>query len=102
MNMRRKRHRRRFSLLPLTFFAVASVLIFQGVWARRGLRDLLLLRRECARLERERATLIAENARLRREIEKLSSDELYLRRLVHRELGFVANDEILLRFDSRK
>jgi cell division protein FtsB len=64
----------------------------------RGLSDLTVLRRDQAELEKTRDRLQIENAERRQTIQRLQSDDAYLQRLIHQELGYVRPDELIYRF----
>ncbi len=86
--------------LSLILAAVVVTLGLNCVLGRRGLRDLLILRDHRARLERTRQELRADKASLETEAQNLRSNDLYLRRLIRRELGFARQNELIYRFKS--
>jgi cell division protein FtsB len=63
-----------------------------------GLWDLTVLRRDRAQLEEACDRLQIENAQRKETITRLSSDDAYLQRLIHQELGYVHPDELIYRF----
>jgi cell division protein FtsB len=63
-----------------------------------GLWDLTVLRRDRAQLEEARDRLQIENAERKKTITRLGSDDAYLQRLIHQELGYVHPDELIYRF----
>jgi cell division protein FtsB len=65
-----------------------------GVW------DLMVLRRDRVQLKQVCDRLQIENAQRRETITRLSSDDAYLQRLIHRELGYVRPDELIYRFPA--
>jgi len=65
-----------------------------------GLWDLTVLRRDRAQLEETRDHLQIENAQRKETITRLHSDDAYLQRLIHQELGYVRPDELIYRFPN--
>ena len=63
-----------------------------------GLPDLTALKRDRIELEQARDRLQNENAQRRENIGRLRSDDAYLQRLIHQELGYVRPDELIYRF----
>src|SRR5271154_3426029 len=87
--------------LNLILVTVLVMLLLDALINPLGLRDLTVLRRDRRQLEGARDHLIAENARRDTTIARLRSDEIYLQRLIHQELGFVREDELIYRFSDR-
>jgi len=78
--------------LILILFAVS---LFAGPL---GPRDLLSLRRHRKALETQREELLARNAALRTDVQKLTSDNRYLERLIRRELGYSRPNELIYKY----
>jgi cell division protein FtsB len=78
--------------LILFLFAVS---LFAGPL---GPRDLLSLRRHRKALEAHREELLARNAALRTDVQKLTSDNRYLERLIRRELGYSRPNELVYKY----
>jgi cell division protein FtsB len=84
--------------LNLILLAVFGLLVTDAAINPLGMRDLAFLRRDRIQLEAMRSRLVAENADLNDTIGRLRGDDTYLRRLIHRELGYVNSDELIYRF----
>lgn len=76
-------------------FILFAVSLFAGPL---GPRDLLALRRHQKVLEAEREDLLARNAALRTNVQKLTSDNHYLERLIRRELGYTRPNELVYKY----
>jgi cell division protein FtsB len=63
-----------------------------------GPRDLLSLRRHRRALEAHREELLTRNAALRTDVQKLTSDNRYLERLIRRELGYSRPNELVYKY----
>jgi cell division protein FtsB len=77
---------------------VLGGLILDGLLGSSGPRDLLILRHHSSVLTRRRDTLALDNAAFRDQIARLRSDDIYLQRLIRRELGYVGPGELVYRF----
>ncbi len=91
----------RIRLIPLLLLAASGGLVFEAIWSRRGLRDLLVLRQQELQLRQTCDQLERENSVLNVEVEKLRSDDVYLQSLIHKELGYVKPNELVYRFSPR-
>ena len=80
--------------LILMLFAVS---LFAGP---SGPRDLLALRRHQRVLDAKREDLLARNAALRTNVQKLTSDNHYLERLIRRELGYTRPNELVYKYSD--
>ena len=78
--------------LILILFAVS---LFAGPL---GPRDLLALRGHQKVLEAKREDLLARNTALRTSVQRLTSDNHYLERLVRRELGYTRPNELVYKY----
>ena len=87
--------------LNLVLVIVLVTLLLDAVISPMGLRDLAVLRHDRRQLELARDRLIAENARREATIARLHSDDTYIQRLIHQELGYVRADEMIYRFPDR-
>jgi len=65
-----------------------------------GPRDLLVLRRSRKTLECKREDLLARNASLRTSVQRLTSDDPYLERMIRRELGYARPNEFVYKFTN--
>ncbi len=86
--------------LNLILGTVVAATLLNGIFASRGLRDLMILREHRSILERQREQLEADNQTLRTNVQKLKSDDSYVERLVRSELGYVRPGEIVFRFSG--
>jgi cell division protein FtsB len=84
--------------LNLILLMVLGVIGLDCLIKPAGLWDLTVLRRDRAQLEETRDRLQIENAKRKETISQLSSDDVYLQRLIHQELGYVHPDELIYRF----
>ena|ERR1700677_560374 len=84
--------------LNLILLIVLTLLGIDCLTNPSGLRDLGILRRDRAQIEVTRDRLQIENAARRETVGRLHSDDAYLQRLIHQELGFVRPDELIYRF----
>ena len=78
--------------LILILFAVS---LFAGPL---GPRDLMALRGHRKALEAQREALLARNAMLRTNVQRLTSDDRYLERLIRHELGYARPDELIYKY----
>ena len=78
--------------LILILFAVS---LFAGPL---GPKDLMALRRDRKVLEARREDLLQRNAALRTDVQKLTSDDHYLERLIRQELGYTRPNEIVYKY----
>ena len=78
--------------LILILFAVS---LFAGPL---GPRDLLALRRHQKVLDAKREELLTRNAALRTSVQRLTSDNHYLERLIRRELGYTRPNELVYKY----
>jgi cell division protein FtsB len=84
--------------LNLILGAVLALLVVSCIAAPLGPRDLVLLRDHRTQLAAARDRLIADNAELAARTQRLQSDDVYLQRLIRRELGYARADELVYRF----
>ncbi len=84
--------------LNLILLIVLTLLGIDCLMNQAGLRDLGILRRDRVQIEASRDRLQIENAARRETVARLHSDDAYLQRLIHQELGFVRPDELIYRF----
>lgn len=78
-----------------------SVFFWLGIFGHQGLYELEHLRQTRATLLLEEKGLLDEKAQLEKEL-KLLEDPLYMKHLIHQELGYTEKDEILVQFPSLK
>jgi cell division protein FtsB len=84
--------------LNLILLIVLILIGLDCLFKPAGLWDLRILRRDRVELEETRDRLQIENAKRRETIKRLHSDDAYLQRLIHQELGYVRPDELIYRF----
>ena len=84
--------------LNLILLIVLGVIGLDCLIKPSGLWDLTVLRRDRVQLEETRDRLQIENDRRKETITRLGSDDAYLQRLIHQELGYVRRDELIYRF----
>lgn len=87
--------------LTLTLAAFAALLALDFAFAPLGLRDLLALRAERARLEAAHSRLLESNTALKIKVRRLRSDNHYIERLIREQLGYARPGEIVYRFAPR-
>jgi cell division protein FtsB len=92
--------RLRRAWLTLILGAAMIVLVLNCVLAPRGVRDLTVLRAHRMQLEAQLRHLTAENTELGTHVQKLQSDDDYLKRLIRGEFGFARPDELIYRFSG--
>jgi cell division protein FtsB len=63
-----------------------------------GPRDLIALRCHQKVLDAKREDLLARNAALRTSVQKLTSDNHYLERMIRRELGYTRSNELVYKY----
>ncbi len=82
--------------------AVLSILVFlifygeNGYWDQRALR----FRNEAIMLENQK--IDAENREIERKIHRLKTDLGYIEHIARHDLGMLAEDELILRFQGQK
>jgi cell division protein FtsB len=86
--------------LSLILGAAAILLVLNCLVAPRGVRDLMVLRAHRMQLEVQLRHLMSENAELGTRVQKLKSDDVYLKRLVRNEFGFARPDELIYLFSN--
>jgi cell division protein FtsB len=65
-----------------------------------GPRDLIALRKHRKVLECKREDLAARNATLRTSVQKLTTDDRYLERMIRRELGYARSNELVYKYGN--
>lgn len=84
---------------PALILASALLLLLGGaISSPGGPRDLLVLRQRRAQLEARRARLIAQQRALETDVQNLSSNQVYIERLIRRELGYARPNELVYKF----
>jgi cell division protein FtsB len=86
--------------LNLILLIVLTLLGIDCLINPSGLRDLGILRQDRVQIEATRDRLQIENTARRETVGRLHSDDAYLQRLIHQELGFVRPDELVYRFSG--
>lgn len=84
--------------LTLALAALLALLATDVAFAPLGLRDLLALRAERARLEAVHLRLLETNTELKVKAGRLRDDDRYLQRMIREQLGYVRPGEIVYRF----
>ncbi len=83
-------------LLSLSILIIFSLLLFI-VFGDNGLVDLNLLDKKRNRLIEKNAEISMNNLSLYREINRLEHDFGYIEDVVRRELGLIAEDEVIFK-----
>jgi len=83
-------------LLSLSILIIFSLLLFI-IFGDNGLVDLNLLKRERDMLIEKNAKITMNNLSLYREIDRLEHDSGYIEDVVRRELGLIAEDEVIFK-----
>jgi cell division protein FtsB len=86
-------------LLSLSILIIFSLLLFI-IFGDNGLVDLNLLKRERNMLIEKNAKIIMDNLSLYREIDRLEDDSGYIEDVVRRELGLIAEDEVIFKLKN--
>jgi len=85
-----------FSLSILILFSLLLFIIFGD----NGLVDLNLLKKEKNRLIEKNDKITMNNISLYREIDRLEHDSGYIEDVVRRELGLIAEDEVIFKLKN--
>ncbi len=88
--------------LSLIVGAAIVGLVSSSAFGPKGPRDLLVLRRDRAKLEARRALLEAHQIELKTIVRNLRSNDRYLEHLIRRELGYARPDELVYKFTGGK
>jgi len=83
-------------LLSLSILIIFSLLLFI-IFDDNGLVDLDLLERERDALIEKNDRITMNNLSLYREIDRLEHDSIYIEDVVRRELGLIAEDEVIFK-----
>lgn len=83
-------------LLSLSILIIFSLLLFI-IFGDNGLVDLNLLKRERNGLIEKNARITINNLSLYREIDRLEHDSGYIEDMVRRELGLIAEGEVIFK-----
>ncbi len=83
-------------LLSLSILVIFSLLLFI-IFGDNGLVDLNLLKRERNGLIEKNAKITINNLSLYREIDRLEHDSGYIEDMVRRELGLIAEGEVIFK-----
>lgn len=83
-------------LLSLSILIIFSLLLFI-IFGDNGLVDLNLLKRERDGLIEKNARITINNLSLYREIDRLEHDSGYIEDMVRRELGLIAEGEVIFK-----
>lgn len=86
-------------LLSLSILIIFSLLLFI-IFGDNGLVDLNLLKRERDMLIEKNAKITMDNLSLYREIDRLEDDSGYIEDVVRRELGLIAEDEVIFKLKN--
>lgn len=81
--------------------AVLIALLIPLVFMRWGFFDLKARRNELAERQEVNQSIVRENRRLEGEIRRLKDDPAYLEHIARRDLGMVADDEIVVKFHGK-
>lgn len=83
-------------LLSLSTLVIFSLLLFI-IFGDNGLVDLNLLKRERDGLIEKNARITINNLSLYREVDRLEHDSGYIEDVVRRELGLIAEGEVIFK-----
>ena len=72
--------------------------VLAGDAAFNPIRELAALRRDRIQLQTQRDRLVADNAQREATIIQLRSNDNYVRRMIHQELGYISTDELIYHF----
>jgi len=86
-------------LLSLSTLVIFSLLLFI-IFGDNGLVDLNLLKRERHLLIEKNAKISMDNLSLYREIDRLEHDSGYIEDVVRRELGLIAEGEVIFKLKN--
>jgi len=86
-------------LLSLSILIIFSLLLFI-IFGDNGLVDLDLLERERDGLIEKNDRITMNNLSLYREIDRLEHDSGYIEDVVRRELGLIAEDEVIFKLKN--
>jgi len=86
-------------LLSLSILIIFSLLLFI-IFGDNGLVDLDLLKRERDGLIEKNDRITMNNLSLYREIDRLEHDSGYIEDVVRRELGLIAEDEVIFKLKN--
>jgi cell division protein FtsB len=86
-------------LLSFSILIIFSLLLFI-VFGDNGLVDLNLLKRERDGLIEKNARITMDNLSLYREIDRLEHDSRYIEDVVRRELGLIAEGEVIFKLKN--
>lgn len=83
----------------LVVLGLVNVVLFaRMVWGPTGLIEYRELKHQHAELEKQIASLDAENLSLSREIRLLQSDSQYMEKVIRQRLHYVRDNEVLYLF----
>lgn len=86
-------------LLSLSILIIFSLLLII-IFGDKGLVDLNLLKKERDRLIEKNANITMDNLSLYREIDRLEHDSRYIEDVVRRELGLIAEGEVIFKLKN--
>ncbi len=87
-------------LISIAILVLAAVFFFIIV-SEHGLADLVLLKREQAKLIEENERLTRENLSISIEIDRLKHDPEYIENVARKELGMIGEDEVIIKPPSQ-
>ncbi len=83
-------------LITISVFLLVSLFFFI-LYSEQGLFDLNLLKKERDVLVENNEQLARENLSLSVEIDRLENDPKYIENIARKELGMIAEDELILK-----
>lgn len=86
-------------LLSLSILIIFSLLLII-IFGDKGLVDLNLLKKERDRLIEKNANITMDNLSLYREIDRLEHDSRYIEDVVRRELGLIAEGDVIFKLKN--
>jgi cell division protein FtsB len=83
-------------LISISILLLAALFFFIIV-SEHGLADLIFLKQERSRLVEKNDRLTRENLSIGIEIDRLKYDPEYIENIARKELGMIAEDEVILK-----
>ncbi|MDJ0780797.1 MAG: septum formation initiator family protein [Desulfosarcinaceae bacterium] len=90
------------NVLAAIVLALMGIFLLYSVFGDDGLVDYYRLREKARTLDDTNASIGRQNLELYRVIERLSGDLTYIETMARRELGMVAPDEVIFKFEASR
>ena len=91
----------RSSLTPTILLSLSLLLLLSGIFGRRGLAELVALRREAQSLEQQNQSLERGIIALRRKINRIHYNDFSLEKKAREELGLSYPGEVVYQFSGQ-